>query len=330
MNTASNWQKLLTFDPVPSLLDSENKTIVYFTQSDLLNESVPPFNSVWELPEAQKLLKKQQSDGSWDKPGKAEIYPPWYSQLVETFKRYRPLVERYQLTIEHPAINKAAEFLFSCQTDAGDIRGFIGNQYATYYTGYVLALLIRAGYPNDPRIEKGLQWLLSMRQDDGGWTVPILTHKYNREAGYKLTSQNMEPVEPDRTKPFSHNWTDMVLRAFAAHPDYRKSKEAKSAGNLLKSTFFQPDVYTSYQAPRYWTRFAFWWPSLLTALESLYLLGFPPDDKDIKAGLQWFIDNQKPDGLWKLESHKEMSPKDWGERLWLSLSICRLLKSYYA
>ncbi len=330
MNSEKNLQNLLATDPAPVLLNSGEKAIEYFTRRDLLHDSVPPVNTIWELPEAQKLLKKQQPDGSWEKSGKkAQVYPPYHHRLVETFKRFRLLIERHGFYRDHPSISKAAEFLFSCQTEAGDIRGFIGNQYATYYTGYVLALLIRAGYKEDPWIEKGMQWLLSMRQNDGGWTIPILTHEWDRETGYKLTSQYMKPIEPDRTKPFSHNWTDMALRAFAAHPEYRKRKEARAAGALLKSTFFMPDAYTSYQAPRYWTRFAFWWPNLLTALDSLSYLGFIKNDPDIKRGLQWFIDNQQPDGLWKLENHKEISPKDWEERLWLGLSVCKVLRRYY-
>jgi hypothetical protein len=330
MNAAKSWQNLLAMNPVPTLLKSGETAINYFTRRDLLDEPVEPIISIWETPEAQKLLKKQQSDGSWEKPGKtSDIYPRWHYRLVETFKRFRLLVERYQFNKTHPAMMKAAEFLFSCQTKEGDIRGFIGNQYATYYTGYVLALLIRAGYEDDSRVEKGMQWLLSVRQNVGGWTIPILTHQYDRETGYKLTSQYMKPVEPDRTKPFSHNWTDMVLRAFAAHPEYRKLKEARAAGTLLKSSFFMPDAYSSYKAPRYWTRFVFWWPNLLTALDSLSLLGFTKDDPDIKKALKWFVDNQQPDGLWKLESNKEIKARDLSEWLWLGLSIGRLLKRYY-
>ena len=330
MKAERDWQEQLPINPVSILLESGSRAIVYFTQRDILNQPVPSLASVWELSEPQKLLRKQLADGSWEKSGKkAEVYPPWHGKLVETYKRFRILVEKYQFTRDHPAIDRVVEFLFSCQTDEGDIRGFIGNQYATYYTGYVFSLLIRAGYEADPRVAKGMRWLLSIRQNDGGWTIPILTHNYDRETGYRLTSQDMKPVKPDRTKPFSHNWTDMVLRAFAAHSAYRKSAEAKAAGALLKSIFFKPDVYASYQSPHYWTRFAFWWPNLLTALESLARLGFTRDDPDIKRGLQWFAENQQPDGLWKLESNKEISGRDWEERLWLGLSICRLLKKQY-
>jgi len=325
----TDWRKQLRFDPIPILLNSPNQAVVYFTRRDLSNEPVESINSVWELPEPQKILRKQQSDGSWGKPGKnPAVYPPNHHTLVETFKNFRILVERYGLIKDHPSIPKAAEFLFSFQTPEGDIRGFIGNQYATYYTGYVLSLLIKAGYENDPRTEKGMQWLLSMRQSDGGWTIPILTHKYDRETWLELTSQKLKPVMPDRTQPFSHNWTDMVLRAFAAHPEYRRYIEAKAAGALLKSVFFQADAYTSYQSSKYWTRFLFWWPNLLTALESLSYLGFTKDDPDIKKGLDWFTANQQPDGLWKLEADKPIKPKNAEERQWLGLAICRVLQRY--
>ena len=330
----ANWQKLLNFDPIIPLVSSKNEAIEYYARRDLLDEEVKPISHLWQLPEAQKIVKKQQADGSWKYPGKKTlVYPQHHYSLLETWKQFRLLVERYEFTREHPTAKKAAEFLFSCQTDDGDIRGFIGNQYATYYTGAVMAILIKAGYEDDPRIEKGFKWLLSMRQDDGGWTVPILTHKLDRETMHRLTSQHAEPVEPDRSKPFSHHWTDMVLRAFAVHPRYRKSKEAKIAGTLLKSRFFQPDVYSSYRAADYWVRFLFWWPNLLTALDSLSLMGYSRDDSDIKKALDWFIDHQEPNGLWRITyvKGKEVTDneKNRVRRLWVSLGVCRVFERFY-
>ncbi len=326
----NSWLKQLKHDPLPTLLNSPGKALVYFTRRDLLDEKVEPISFIWNLPEAQKILKKQQADGSWGKAAKnPAVYPPNHNALVETFKSFRLLVERYGFTKDHPAIPKAAEFLFTFQTKEGDIRGFIGNQYATYYTGYVLALLVQAGYAEDNRIEKAFQWLLSMRQNDGAWTIPLLTHKYDRDGWLKLTSTLLPPLEPDKTKPFSHNWTDMVLRAFAAHLHHRNAKEAKAAGSLLKTSFFQRDFYPSLPDAKYWTRFIHWWPNLLTALESLAALGFSKDDPDIQKGLQWFIDNQQKDALWKLDAKKPAAPKDLPERLWLALRVCRMLKNFY-
>jgi hypothetical protein len=324
-----DWRKQPRIDIIPVPLASQNKAIIYFTRRDLLEEKVEPISVIWSLPEPQKILKKQLPDGSWKKSGaNPTVYPPNHHHLVETYKNFRTLVEKYQFTKAHQSIAKATEFLFSFQTKKGDIRGFIGNQYATYYTGYVISLLIKAGYEDDPRVEKGLKWLLSMRQDDGGWTVPFLTRPHDRETWLKLTSMFMETVEPDRTKPFEHMATDMVLRGFATHSKYRHAKEAKAAGALLKSRFFKPDAYTSYQSPKYWTRFVFWWPNLLTSLDSLFYLGFTKDDPDVKKALAWFIDNQQKDGLWKLEADKPVKPKDAEERQWLGLNVRRMLKRY--
>jgi hypothetical protein len=327
----NTWQEEL-HNSIAALLATKNDAVVYFTRRDLLGETVEPIQVVWELAEPQKILRKQNADGSWTGPiKKTPVYPENHAQLVATFKEFRTLVERYRFTRESVTIEKAAEYLFTFQTPEGDIRGFIGNQYATYYTGYILALLIQAGYANDPRVENGMKWLLKMRQDDGGWTVPIGTHYFDGKTMYRLTSAYAEPVEPDRTQPFSHNWTDMVLRAFAAHPLYRKSEEAQFAAKLLKSQFFKPDVYSSYKAASYWTRFVFWWPNLLTAMESLALLGFKQDDPDISKGLQWFLDNRKEDGLWECSygEKKVTQSKNYSlERVWISLRICRMLKYF--
>ncbi|MBN1190386.1 MAG: terpene cyclase/mutase family protein [Dehalococcoidales bacterium] len=320
-------------DSTTALLAAGNEAIMYFTRRDLLGETVAPLDVVWSLPEPRKIFRKQSPDGFWAGPlKKTPEYPENHARLTGTFKSFRELVEKYRFTRDSTAIEKAAGFLLSFQTDGGDIRGFIGNQYATYYTGYILSLLIQAGYVDDPRIEKGMKWLLAMRQNDGGWTIPILTHYLDGKTMYKLTSSYTEPLDPDRSQPFSHNWTDMVLRAFAAHPVYRQSQEARSAGELLKSRFFQPDVYSSYQAAGYWTRFAFWWPNLLTAMESLSMLGFSADDPDINKGLQWFFDNRGEDGLWECVYGGKGLPRGKGyslDRLWISMRICRMLKSFF-
>lgn len=334
VTTVKHWRGQLHFDPLTPLLSSGNIAIEYFVKRDLLEERVDPISYLWRLPEVKRLLQKQQSEGSWRYPGKRKaIYPVYHYSLIETWKMIRLLVERYGFTKEHPVTGKAVEFIFSCQSEEGDIRGFIGNQYATYYTGAVMALLIKAGYVYDPRIEKGFKWLLSMRQDDGGWTVPILTHKFDGKTMYRLTSRHAEPVEPDRSKPSSHNWTDMVLRAFAAHPKYRRSKDARAAANLLKARFFQPDSYSSYKASSYWVRFLFWWPNLMTALDSLSLMGYSIDDPDVGKAVKWFVDHQEHSGLWKttyVEGKEELdNEKNREGRLWVTLTICRIFKRFY-
>jgi hypothetical protein len=308
--------------------------VQYFARRDLLGERVGPVRQLWQLPAAQKILKKQQADGSWPRTGEHK-HPAINYGLIETWRWFRYLIDQYGFTRDHPQAQRAAKFLFSCQTDVGDFRGILANQYATYYSGAITSLLIKTGYADDPRIERSLQWLLAMRQDDGGWSIPMITHTLDRQTQYRLSSEYASPLEPDRSKPFSHNATGMILRAFAAHPKYRKSKAAKTAAQLLASRFFQPDVYTSYQAASYWVRFEypFWWNQLVAALDSVSLIGLSSDDEPIVQALNWLIDHQQSDGLWRV-SYVQPRAKDKEtakvreRKLWISLAICRVFKQF--
>ncbi len=325
-----SWRGQLRIDPIPALLASSDQALRYFVKRDLLNEDPGPIEHIWQLPEVQKILKKQLADGSWDRSASQKKHEDINYKLIETWKQYRFLVDKYGLTRAEPAAERAAEFFFSCQTELGDIRGMLANQVANYYTGAILSLLIKAGYEDDPRVEKGLQWLLSNRQADLGWSEAVITHRFDRNTIYRLTSQYAEPVELDRSKPFSHNSTGMVIRAFAAHSKYRQSESARIAASLLKSRFFQPDRYTSYQAASYWVRFQypFWWNNLAAALDSISLIDSSMDEK-MEQALGWFVDHQEENGLWKASyvEEEEADHARTGEiREWVSLAICRVFK----
>jgi hypothetical protein len=330
------WFKQLKYDPIAPLIDSGEEAVSYFARRDLLQESLLPVSAVWVTKKPQTILKKQKPGGYWMYPGKSEDY-----YLLETFKNLQILVYQYGFDRTHSAVVGACEYLFSYQTEEGDIRGFIGNQYAPYYTGIVSALLIEAGYEDDPRIEKAMAWLLSMRQSDGGWVIgsPGFTGLKNlkwSDVVYFTSDRNAETMKAfDRSRPFSHSGTGMVIRALAAHGQYRHSPAALRAAELLKSHFFKEDNYSSYKAADHWVRFQFpfWWNNLLAALDSLWLIGMSPEDSDIKQALDWFISNQQENGLWKISYsriHKApVNKKSDEQSLWISLAVCRIFKNYF-
>jgi hypothetical protein len=171
-----------------------------------------------------------------------------------------------------------------------------------------------------------------MRQDDGGWTIPILTRKFDRRALHRLTSRRSRPIEPDRSKPFSHHWTGMVLRAFAAHSRYRRFPAAKAAAILLKDRFFQPDSYGSYRAADTWLRFEypFWWNNLVAALDALSQLGPSAEDPSIRTALNWLRDGQQECGLWKASyvPGARENPKSRDMAPWVTLAICRIFRRF--
>ena len=323
-----NWRVQLGVDPLPVLQASGNEAIPYFAHRDLLDEGMGPVEELWELPLVEKILRKQQEDGSWKYPGgKKEIREQRSYNKLQTYKVLMDLVEKYGFTREHPAMQGAAEFLFSFQTDEGDLRGIYREQYSPNYTAGITELLVKAGYGDDQRIEKVFKWLLSMRQDDGGWALPMRTGVPKGTSTIKVAFWTEKPIQPDRSRPFSHWATGIVLRAFAAHEKYRRAPEARAAGELLKSRFFKPDPYPDRKDASYWEeiRYPFWWTDILSALDSLRWLGFSRDDEDVQKGLDWLVANQEANGLWRA---RYVSGGDKDIHHWTTVQVCRVLRRY--
>jgi hypothetical protein len=319
------WLKELSYNPIDCLINSNNPAIMYFTRRDLLDEILPEVDYLWDLPVAARLINKQQEDGSWKYPGgKKKLRSTENYNQLETFRQLGELVEKYGFTIKHPSIDRAAEYLFNFQTEEGDFRGIYGNQYATTYTGAIMELLIKAGYVDDDRIEKGFQWMIKSRQDDGGWAIPFRTLNMNYTDAMKFP----DTLQSDPSKPFSHLTTGIVLRTFAAHPIYRKSPEANLAGKLLMSRFFHRDKYTDRQDKKFWesVSFPFWFTNIVSSLDSLYYLGFGREELQIQSALHWLVEKQESDGIFNL---KLLLTRDKDLKYWITLIICRIFKKYF-
>jgi Prenyltransferase and squalene oxidase repeat len=316
-----SWRNDLRVDPLPRLTGSGNPPIAYFARRDLADEAVQSIEVLWDLPAAGRILRRQRADGSWKYPGQ-EKAPHQNYALLETFRNLGFLVEQLGFDRRHPAIEWAAGYLFSCQSAEGDFRGIYSQQYTTTYSPAVMELLIKAGYGDDPRIEQGFHWLLSIRQSDGGWTIPFLTTGMSWDEGMRATA----PIPPDRSKPFSHLATGCVLRAFAAHPRERRTQEALQAGALLASRLFKAEKYSGRDAAGFWERvsFPFWFTDIVSALDSLSLLGFTARDPAIASALDCLRDRQRADGSFALGLLRAGADKD--TQSWVDMAICRVFK----
>ena len=320
------WRTSLKVDPVPALLASGNAAIGYFARRDLLGEEVQPVGMLCHLPEVERLLSRQLANGAWKYSSgeKQRIRSLEDYNQIETFRVLGHLVEKYGLTRQHPAIRRAADYLFSKQSAEGDFRGIVGNQYSPYYSAAMMELLIKAGYESDARIEAGFRWLLALRQSDGGWALPM------RTVGKKFDQETLQadPIRPVAARPSSHLITGMVLRAFAAHGEYRRSSEAHVAGEFLASRLFAADTYPDRRAPSFWTRFSFpfWFTDLLSALDLLSRLRFIRSDGRIARAFDWFVARQGADGQWRLSLLRMTGEPD--RDAWISLAICRVLKRF--
>jgi hypothetical protein len=320
------WLRKLRFNPLPPLMTAENQAIRYFAARDLASEKTGGVEDLWQLPQPKSIANRQLDNGAWRYPGGGSSRlreTEDYNQL-ETYRNLGELIEKYGMDKRHETVRKAASYLFSRQTDEGDFRGIYGTQYSPNYSAAIMELLIKAGHSSDSRIEKGFQWLLKTRQNDGGWAIPVRTAGFNFNTGI-LKAQTLKP---DKTKPFSHLVTGIVLRAFAAHEKHRTSNAARTAGELVASRFFRRDAYPDRQNVDYWFRFSypFWQTDLLSSLGSLSKIGFVADHPQVVKALAWFVQNQQENGEWRL---KLVRGRDKSLPLWISLAVCRVFKRFY-
>lgn len=318
---------MLGHDPLPFLLSSPSASVVFFARRDLMDENPGPVKNLWTTREVKRILARQDPDGRWRYPGgNPRIRAREDYDQLETYRQLGFCVEEFGLDRTHPGIRRAAEFLFAHQTTEGDFRGIYGKQYSPNYTAGMLELLVKTGYGEDKRVDLAFRWLISIRQADGGWAIPFRTVP---KAGNPRWTDFMrsEPIRPDVSRPFSHMVTGVVLRAFAAHERYRRMAEPRVAGSLLARRFFKADSYPDRKAPQFWEKvsFPFWFTDVVSALDSLSLLGFRADDQEISNALNWLAGRQGNDGSFGL---KLLRTGDRNLRFWICLAACRVFKRF--
>lgn len=326
----TGWLDELDYGPLPFLLGSGSTSVAFFTRRDLLDEETGPVQTLWDGAEAKRILARQRPDGRWAYPrgGNARIRSTENYDQLETYRQLGLLVEEFGFDRTYPALRKAAQFLLAHQTEEGDFRGIYGRQYSPNYSAGIMELLVKAGYGGDRRIERGFRWLLSMRQTDGGWAIPCRTVASASHMSW-TELLHVEPIQPDRSRPSSHLATGVVLRAFAAHEKYRDSAEARAAGELICRRFFKADAYIDRKAPEFWGRvsFPFWFTDVVSALDSLSLMGLRAVDPRIRNALGWLAERQERGGAFRL---KLLRDRDRNLNYWVCLAICRVFRRFYS
>jgi hypothetical protein len=169
-------------------------------------------------------------------------------------------------------------------------------------------------------------WLLATRQRDGGWAIPVRTVGVPFPEFVDI-ERHPDPIAPDTSKPSSHLVTGMVLRAFAAHPTWRKSAEVCGAGELLTSRLYKRDAYSDRGNVSYWERvsFPFWFTDIVSSLDTLSRLGYGPDTPAISAALARLSELQRADGSF---AFKLLRAKDKDLPWWICLAVCRSLERW--
>jgi hypothetical protein len=127
----------------------------------------------------------------------------------------------------------------------------------------------------------------------------------------------------------------MALRAFAASPSRKTSREAKRAAELLATRFLQPDRYPDRKAATYWEQLAEprFYTDVLDALDGVTAVGLGKENSGVRTAEAYLRGRQNPDGLWYPGAparpgapREAPPPKDRELARWLTVRVLIVLR----
>ena len=335
-----SWKSYLKSDPTEWLLEDNNQSVRYVTLIDIMNQN----EKIGEVKEAKekmmiegivpKILSKQKEGGYWE--------------MAENFyirTKYKGTVWQIIVLAELGAnggdkrIQNACEFILENSQDKSsgafayyrNGNGGDHNKILPCLTGNMLWSLIKFGYLDDSRIQKGINWIVNyQRFDDGFESAPV-------EWPYNVGSKKGEACWGKHT---CHMSVVKNLKALAEIPPKMRSEGVRNVINkaveyLLVHHIYKQSHNLNAVAKHEWTQFGFplmWKIDALEVLETLTRLGCK-DDR-MQDAIDLIISKQNENGRWILEKtfngRMQANIEQKGkESKWLTLKAVKVLKEFY-
>jgi hypothetical protein len=306
---------LLKADPTPWLLELDNPSVRYFTLTDLL-ERPQSDAEVWQAKAAimtsepvQKILDAQYPDGYWVKPGIG--YSPKYRATVWQVIFLADLGATRTAQIE-----KACEHIFehAQRPDGAFIANKGKNGAIIRLNGNLLRSLLWFGYGDDPRGQRGLDWLAARVHGEEGFCC-----HYNRRS----------PCAWGAVK---------ALSAFAALPEGERPPAIQRAIErgvefLLSYDLVKADPGGYGDVSPLWFRFGFpltYVSNILEMLLVLTKLGHGRNPR-LVGSVEFMLSKQDEKGRWRLEYSPAKTWARFGQKgqssKWVTLNALRVLKA---
>ena len=332
------WQSVLKANPTDWLLAEDAPSVRYFVLTQLLDVpatdavATAARNAIMQTGYVPALLALQNTDDY--RAG----YPHFYTQ------KYRGLVWSLIVLAElgatvNPAIAAQCEYLLS-HSQEGSQGGFAQNtavktgggrlsEVIPCLTGNMVWSLCTLGYGDDPRVQKGLDWLVStMRYNDGLELDPQVAPYNHYEMCWGAHTCHMGVVK--------------ALKAYGAIPPQRRSAALGHAVEQAAEFMLAHHVdRRSHSLNRIskpgWRKFGFplmYQTDTLEVLDVLTALGYR--DARMDEAVQAVLAKQTDAGCWLQEnayaSDRLLLPMEAaGEPgKWVTLRAMRVLKRYYS
>ena len=333
-----NWKNLLKNNTTEWLLEEENPSVRYYTLTDLLekpeddSEVVTTKKQIMKIGIVPGILEKQNPEGYWFEPEN------FYEK-----RKYRGTVWNLIILAELGAdkedkrIKKTAEFVLknSCDLGSGGFaykrsktKGGFPGMVIPCLTGNMIWSLIRFGYLDDPRVQKGIEWITKyQRFDDKDQDLPedfpYKSHKscfgrHSCHMGAVKALKALAEIPKNKRNTEVKNTIDQAVEYFLIHHIYKKSH---NLSKVSKPSWLELSFPHMYQT------------DILEILGILAKLGIK--DKRMQDAIDIVISKQNDNGRWNLERTfngrflVNIETKDKPSK-WITLNALKFLKRYHS
>lgn len=334
----NEWKSVLKADQTDWLLEEENPSVRYFTLIDILgcsesdSEVKKARQEITKAGAVPKILSKQKSGGFWGKPEDFYIRSKYKGTVWSLI-----LLAELGAGGEDERIRKACEFILENSQDR-ESGGFAylgsstgGGRHSAVVpclTGNMVFSLIRLDYLEDPRTQRGIDWITKyQRFDDAVEEAPKSWPYEGKERCFGRHSCHMGVVK--------------ALKALAEILPNKRSKAvkdtiAKGAEYLLAHHVYKRSHDLTQVSKPAWLRFGFptmWNTDTLEILGILTKLGCK--DPRMQDAINLVLSKQDNQGKWKLENtfngRMLASIEQKGKpSKWITLNALEALKGYYS
>ncbi|UCF12897.1 MAG: hypothetical protein JSW06_01235 [Thermoplasmatales archaeon] len=330
------FKEFISENTINWLLEDDNPSVKYYTLIDLLGKPINDKDvtttkeQIMKTGIVPKILLKQKPEGYWG------VKDDFYVR-----SKYKGTVWNIIILAEMGAdgedsnIKKTCEFIFKksqVPTNGGFSYGSTTSdggapgKVLPCLTGNMVWSLIRFGYLNDPRVQKGIQWITKyQRFDDGEQKLPkdwpyrahkACFSKHSCHMGVVKTLKTLAEIPKNKRNPNVKNTINQAVEYLLMHHIYKRSHDLtkKSKPGWLRLGF--PLMYQT---------------DILEILGILTRLGV--SDERMQDAIDIVISKQDEQGRWILENTfngrfiTNIETKGKPSK-WITLNAIRVLKNY--
>ena len=333
----SDWQAVLKADPTEWLLEEDDPSVRYFTLRDILDRTEDDRTvqkarrEIMQRGTVPDLLDRQRQ------PAYLHAFPRFYTDKYEGL--VWSLIVLAELGADvNPQIREQCEYLLANSQETRD-GGFSMHaaqktgggritEVIPCLTGNMVWSLIHFGYLDDPRLQRGIDWITRyMRFNDGVEDVPQVP-PYDR-------------FEMCWGRHVCHMGVVKALKALSAIPQERRTTGEvndtiqKATEFLLIHHIYRRSHDLSRTSRPGWLKFGFPLMYQTDALEILDILtGLGVQDSRMQEAVDIALAKQDDMGRWRAEntfgSDRLLVPmgKKGNQSKWITLRAMRVLKRY--